>query len=68
MTEATHTIRVTLSWSTWLTLQRFCRHHGYDEAEYLAWLARASANKGASGRFPLPSMFDGQSLQAFDEA
>lgn len=68
MPEATHTIRIALTWSNWLALQRFCRHHGYDEGEYVAWLVRASARKGASGTFPLPSIFDGQGLQAFDEA
>lgn len=68
MPEATHTITITLGWPVWLALQRFCRHHGYDEAEYVAWLLRASARKGASGAFPLPSMLDGRCLQAYEEA
>lgn len=65
--EAIHTLSVELPWSLWLTLSRFCRYHGYDEAEYIAWLLRHASGQGARP-FPLPSVFDSRGLQSFDEA
>lgn len=68
MAEATHSVRVELTLGLWGELHRFCRFHGYDEAAYLAWLVQRAAGRGASGSFPLPSVFDSGHLQHFDEA
>lgn len=68
MAEATHSVRVELTWSLWGELRRFCRFHGYDEAQYIAWLVQRASRRGASGAFPLPSVFDSGRLQHFGEA
>jgi hypothetical protein len=68
MPEPLHTLRVSLPWALWLELRRFCRHYGYDEADYIAWLIGRTRRTGVAGTFPLPSVFESRGLQHFDEA